>query len=142
MAGESARRRSRPPGRSATAERLGDRENRKRGFKNGFPRTRQPWCTTMNSRRSFLTVAAAVAATAAGVPRARGQVRQPTIDVKKIGASGGGKVSDLRPIRRALEMAAEHRAGATIYFPPGDYYLGAVEEGDLLVLQNLQNIRF
>ena len=96
----------------------------------------------MNSRRSFLTVAAAVAATAAGVPRARGQVRQPTIDVKKIGASGGGKVSDLRPIRRALEIAAEHRAGATIYFPPGDYYLGAVEEGDLLVLQNLQNIRF
>ena len=96
----------------------------------------------MTSRRSFLAAAAAVAATAVSVPRAKAQVRQPTIDVKKIGASGGGKFSDLRHIRRALEMAAEHRGGATIYFPPGDYYLGAVEDGDLLVLQNLQNIRF
>ena len=91
------------------------------------------------SRRRFIAATAALAAQALVRP-ARAQSR-PTIDVKKLGATGNGKTSDRAAVRRALEQAANERAGATIYFPPGDYYLGPVDDEDLLVLRNRENIR-
>jgi hypothetical protein len=100
----------------------------------------------MTCRRRFLSTLAAGAAAAAApvapvVRTARAQAR-PTIDVKKLGAFGNGKLPDLRQIRRACELALERPSGATIYFPPGEYYLGAADAGDLLAIRNLQNVRF
>src|SRR5688572_538098 len=95
----------------------------------------------MTTRRSFLSAAAALAACTATAPAARSQPRQ-TIDVRKVGASGGGKASDLPHLRRAIELAGEQRGGATIYFPPGEYFLGAVDPEDLLIAKNLENVRF
>src|SRR5688572_20846949 len=92
------------------------------------------------TRRQFITALASVVGGAA-LPRARAQTK-PTIDVKKLGAFGDGKLPDLRQLRRAIEMAGEHPAGATIYFPPGEYYLGVVDRTDLLVANDLQNVRF
>src|SRR3954471_10776224 len=92
------------------------------------------------TRRSFLSTLAAGAA-AAVAPRARAQTR-PTIDVKKLGAVGNGKLSDLRQIRRACELALEHPSGATIYFPPGEYYLGTADGADLVRIAKLKNVRF
>jgi hypothetical protein len=93
----------------------------------------------MFSRRRFV-VAGAALITAAGLP-ARAQSK-PTIDVKKLGAFGDGKLPDLRQLRRACEMAAEHPGGATVYFPPGEYYMGAADGAELLQITNLQNVRF
>jgi polygalacturonase len=90
------------------------------------------------SRRRFLAAATALATQS--VWSARAQSR-PTIDVKKLGASGNGKTSDRAAVRRAVELAARERGGATMYFPPGEYYLGAAEDDDLIVLKNLENIR-
>jgi hypothetical protein len=94
----------------------------------------------MMPRRRFLSLAAAGAV--ASLHRvARAQPR-PTIDVKKLGAFGNGKQSDLRQIRRACELALEHPSGATIYFPPGEYYLGTALGADLVAITNLKNVRF
>jgi polygalacturonase len=94
----------------------------------------------MLTRRRFITAASALAG-AATLRRARAQSK-PTIDVKKLGAFGDGKLPDLRQLRRACEMAAEHPGGATIYFPPGEYYMGAADASELLQITNLQNVRF
>ena len=63
----------------------------------------------------------------------------PVIDVKKLGAFGNGKLPDLSQLRTAVAAAAEHPAGATIYFPPGEYFLGAADDSWLLTATNLQN---
>ena len=72
--------------------------------------------------------------------RARAQTR-PTIDVKKLGAFGNGKLPDLRQVREALQKAAEHPQGATVFFPPGEYYLGAIDDACLVTATNLRNVR-
>lgn len=95
----------------------------------------------MTTRRNFMSAAAAFAGTLVSGGIARAQSR-PTIDVKKLGAFGNGKLPDLRQLRQALQQAAEHPAGATIYFPPGDYYLGAADDSYLLNGKNLQNVKF
>ena len=95
----------------------------------------------MGDRRHFLSAVAALAGTAIAPRTARSQAR-PTIDVKKLGAFGDGKLPDLRQLRQALQQAAEHPAGATIYFPPGEYYLGAADDSYLLTARALQNVRF
>jgi hypothetical protein len=94
----------------------------------------------MLSRRRFI-VASATVASAVSLRPARAQSK-PTIDVKKLGAFGDGKLPDLRQLRRAVELAAEHVGGATIYFPPGEYYMGAADGSELLQITNLQNVRF
>lgn len=66
----------------------------------------------------------------------------PTLNVKRLGASGNGKLSDLRPLRAAIAAAAEHHGGATVYFPSGEYFLGAADDSWLLAATNLSNIRF
>jgi hypothetical protein len=104
---------------------------------NSFSR---PAAGTMLSRRRFIASATALAG-AVALPAARAQTK-PTIDVKKLGAFGDGKLPDLRQLRRACEMAADHPAGATIYFPPGEYYMGAADASELLQITNLQNVRF
>src|SRR5688572_26257739 len=95
----------------------------------------------MTTRRRFIGAAAALGAVALLARPARAQSR-PTINVKKIGAFGTGKASDLHQIRQAIRLAAEHPAGATVYFPPGEYYLGASDAAELLSLRNLKNLRF
>jgi hypothetical protein len=62
--------------------------------------------------------------------------------VRKLGAFGNGKLPDLRQLRRAVEEASEHSAGATVYFPPGEYYLGAADDTYLVTATNMQNVRF
>lgn len=97
----------------------------------------------MTSRRSFiLRGAAVVAGAAAAVPRMARPQQRPVIDVKKLGAFGNGNSPDLRQIQRAIEAAAEHQQGATIYFPPGEYYLGTVDDTYLLTARGLRNVRF
>jgi hypothetical protein len=95
----------------------------------------------MTTRRHFMSALAALALGATTTRRSQAQAR-PTIDVKRAGALGNGRLSDLRPLRRALEDAAAHPAGATVYFPPGEYYLGAVDDTYLLPARNLRNVRF
>jgi hypothetical protein len=95
----------------------------------------------MTTRRFFLSAIAALTGTAVAPRVSRSQVR-PTIDVKKLGAFGNGKLPDLRQLRQALQQAAESPAGATIYFPPGEYYLGAADDTYLLTAKNLENVRF
>lgn len=96
----------------------------------------------MPTRRRFMSAFAAVAAANTAAFRVAHAQRRPTIDVKKIGAFGNGKLPDLRQLRQAVEMASEHSGGATIYFPPGEYYLGAVDGSALLATRNLRNVRF
>lgn len=96
-------------------------------------------------RRHFLTGVSAIA-TAASLPatlRAQSRPRStPTIDVKKMGAFGNGKLPDARQIRAAIDEAKEHPGGATVYFPPGEYYLGAADDSWLVTAQNASNLRF
>lgn len=48
----------------------------------------------------------------------------PRIDVTDLGARGDGKTDDTAAIARALEQAAGAKR-ATVYFPPGQYMVGA-----------------
>src|SRR5687768_11571472 len=66
----------------------------------------------------------------------------PTLNVKDFGAFGNGKLPDLRQVRAAIEKAAQHPAGAVVYFPPGDYYLGLADDQYLVEATKLQNVRF
>lgn len=92
------------------------------------------------SRRTFIYRCGALVAATALSPSPRAQSR-PTINVKQLGAFGTGKLPDLRQIREALSRASEYPRGATVYFPPGEYYLGAVDDAYLLTARNLQNVR-
>ena len=65
-----------------------------------------------------------------------------TINVKDLGAFGNGKLPDARQIREAIRLARERTGGATIFFPRGDYYLGAGDDAVLLDASGLRNVRF
>ena len=95
----------------------------------------------MTSRRDFRAALAALGAGAATAHAARPGTRD-VIDVKALGAFGNGKLPDLRLIQEAIKKAADRPGGATIYFPPGEYYLGAADEKYLLEVRNMQNVRF
>lgn len=57
------------------------------------------------------------------------------IDVKSFGAKGDGRQIDL-PATRAALAAASSGGRRTIFFPPGDYYLGDPAGAPLLVLRD------
>jgi hypothetical protein len=76
--------------------------------------------------------------TLAAAPRPR---PENTINVRELGAFGNGKLPDLRQIREAIRLAAERPAGATVYFPPGEYYLGAADGDVLLNAAGLRDVR-
>ena len=94
----------------------------------------------ITTRRSFLTVLAGLGL--AGVARRGRTVAGDVIDVRAVGAFGNGKASDLAQIQQAIRLAAERPAGATVFFPPGEYYLGASDDTSLLPVHNLRNTRF
>lgn len=101
---------------------------------------------SLNRRRLICGFALFGAHLPRGVGNATAQTRRsaptgPVIDVKKLGAFGDGKLPDLRQLRAALAAAAEHLGGATVYFPPGEYFLGAADDSYLVSGTNLQNIR-
>ena len=79
------------------------------------------------------------AATAALPLRARAQAR-PTLNVKNLGAAGDGRTSDRRPIQSAIEAAAGSSQGATVYFPPGEYFLGETNDALLVNIVNQDNL--
>jgi hypothetical protein len=93
------------------------------------------------SRRRFIAAIAALGSATLAGQEARSQVSN-AIDVRALGASGDGKRLDLQQIRDAIRMAAERPRGATVYFPPGEYFLGPADDGYLLNATNLQNVRF
>jgi len=93
----------------------------------------------MNRRRFLSAVAALAPATSVAAAASR---FGDTLDVKKFGAFGNGKLPDLRQIREAIRVAAEKPGGATIFFPPGDYFLGAADDAVLLNAARLRNVRF
>ena len=95
----------------------------------------------MITRRAFVSAAGALAGAALLPARARAQAR-PTIDVRKLGASGGGKTSDLDYLHRAVDAAARYDQGATIYFPPGEYFLGSASDTLLVNVTKLRNVAF
>ena len=91
-------------------------------------------------RRVFLGTAAALLANRAlGAPAPA--ARTPTIDVRKLGAFGDGRRPDLQVVREAMRMAAAQRGGATVYFAPGEYFLGAADATVLVDAKALRNVR-
>ena len=95
----------------------------------------------MVTRRSFVSALAGVAASAA-LPRTIHAQRRPTINVRKLGAAGNGTVSDLEYVRAAVETAAGYGHGATVYFPPGEYFLGRANDSLLVNVSKLTDITF
>ena len=65
------------------------------------------------------------AASAAANPAAR---QIPTLNVKDFGTFGDGKRPDRRQLQEALDRARQYPTGATLLFPPGDYFLGAADD--------------
>jgi hypothetical protein len=92
------------------------------------------------SRRRF--VRGAVCLGAASFARAAHPQLRPTINVRQVGANGDGKTSDLQSLRHVMELAAAQRRGATIFFPPGEYFLGEANNTYLLGATNLRNVTF
>ena len=91
------------------------------------------------SRRSFLTAAGVTAlAPFAGAGAAQ---RGAVLDVKKLGAVGDGRTSDLAALRGVMREAAGQASGATIVFPPGEYYLGSASDALLIGATKLQNVK-
>lgn len=76
------------------------------------------------------------------VPRGTVARGGTTLNVKKLGAFGTGKMSDLHALRGVMEIIADGRSAATVFFPPGEYFLGAADEAALLVGRRLENVRF
>lgn len=95
-------------------------------------RTSTPAPSSKPSRRLVLAGAAALAGAVAGVVAQWGGPltvdaaedgmpvgkREPVLNVKNYGATGGGVLDDTAPIQAALDAAGR---GTTIYFPPGTY---------------------
>jgi hypothetical protein len=80
--------------------------------------------------------------TPAGSYAAASQKRHgDTINVKELGAFGNGKLPDLRQLREALRLAGERVTGTTVYFPPGEYFLGAADDTLLLSADGLRDVR-
>ena len=95
--------------------------------------------TSLQRRRVLAALAACLPFPGVAAPR------QPSgpdvIDVKALGAFGDGRLPDLRQIREAFRLALERPAGATIFFPPGEYFLGAADEGVLLDVRGARELR-
>jgi hypothetical protein len=72
---------------------------------------------------------------------ARAQGRA-TIDVKALGATGSGKRSDLEYVRAAIETAGRQKGGATVFFPPGEYFLGTASDALLVGITKLRDVSF
>ena len=104
----------------------------------------RPLFTRRRVLRALAALAAPLPATAmaANAPSTQRPTGIPTINVKDLGAFGTGKLPDLTQLRAAIQEAGERAAGATIFFPKGDYFLGAADETTLLPASNLQNVRF
>jgi hypothetical protein len=92
-----------------------------------------------NGRRRFIMASGALISAMTGVARAQAK---PTIDVRKLGAFGDGKLPDAHIVRQAVRLASERSAGATILFPPGEYFLGAADAETLVNVRGLRNVRF
>ena len=91
----------------------------------------------MISRRRFL---ATCAAGAAGIVRTARAQRRIMVNVRAAGATGDGKTSDLEPVRNAVAAAARSGGGATVFFPPGEYFLGTPSDDLLVGLTRLRDI--
>lgn len=99
------------------------------------------------TRRQVLAGAVCLSAAALGAATRTSQGAAasrttPTINVKTLGAVGDGRQLDAGPIREAIRIAGQKSDGATIFFPPGDYYLGAAADSTLLHVARLVNVRF
>jgi hypothetical protein len=92
------------------------------------------------TRRRFMCALVALAP-AASLAAASPNKPRNAIDVKELGAFGNGKLPDLRQIREAIRRAAEGPGGATVYFPPGEYFLGAADDAVLLSAEALRDVR-
>ena len=95
---------------------------------------------TMFTRRRFIGALAALAP-GASLAAAPARMAENTIDVKALGAFGNGKLPDLRQIREAIRRAADSPGGATVYFPPGEYFLGSADDAVLLMAEGLRDVR-
>ena len=101
-----------------------------------------PYPTRQINRRHFLgLLACSMPCVALAAPRSALR-RNTTINVKNLGAFGNGKLPDVTQIREAVRIAAEQVGGATIFFPPGDYFLGAADDAVLLPVAGLRTVRF
>lgn len=94
----------------------------------------------MLSRRGFLSMVTVLGANV--ITRSVEAQSRATINVKDAGASANGKRSDLQQVRAAIEMAAQRPGGATVFFPPGEYFLGIADDAYLLGASRMRNIRF
>lgn len=92
------------------------------------------------SRRRIVGMLGGLCAAPCIAPLAQGQ-STATINVKTLGAFGDGKLPDLRQVREAIRLAGEKPGGATVFFPAGEYYLGAADEAVLLELSGVSDIR-
>jgi len=95
----------------------------------------------VKSRRAFISSLGALTG-ALALPRSVRAQARPTIDVKKMGATGSGKTSDLDSIRAAIHTAARYKSGVTVYFPPGEYFLGTGNDSLLVNSTGLQDVSF
>jgi hypothetical protein len=102
----------------------------------------EPGPTRKVSRRHFLGLLACGTPAVALAAPSRALRRNTTINVKDLGAFGNGKLPDVTQIREAIRRAGERTGGTTIFFPPGDYYLGAADDAVLLDASGLRNVRF
>jgi hypothetical protein len=83
-------------------------------------------------------LAAALALPVAAIARAASP--SSTIDVKRLGAYGDGRRSDLAVVREAMRLAAERR-GSTVLFPRGEYFLGTANDSILVGAERLRDVR-
>jgi hypothetical protein len=86
-------------------------------------------------RRRLLAAAAALP-----VVRLARAASGPTIDVKRLGAYGDGRMSDLATVREAIQTAAR-RPGSTVLFPRGQYFLGTASDSYLVSAKGLRDVR-
>lgn len=105
-------------------------------------RTLGPLPTRKIKRRHFLGLLACGMPAVALAGPSSALRRDKTINVRDLGAFGNGKLPDVTQIRAAIRLAAEQIDGATIFFPPGDYFLGAADDAVLLMAAGLRNVRF
>ena len=103
------------------------------------PNPAAPGMATLTRRRFIGALAAAVPAIAGAATRS--STPSKVIDVRTLGAFGDGKLPDARQIREALRLARETVGGATVFFPPGDYFLGAADDAVLLDLEGARDVR-
>jgi hypothetical protein len=87
-------------------------------------------------------IAALAAYPAVNPLRSGAAQRGPTIDVKSLGAFGDGRRPDALQIKEAIRRAADSIGGATVFFPPGEYFLGNASDSVLVAAEGLRDVRF